>query len=107
MNVEIFVSILLLIVSAILFLFPPKKKNYFYGYRTKKSMKTIKNWKFANRISAIIMMLLSTFNIIGFYIASLFTDEISKNRVALIFVVEFAILFYITEKKTAENEKKQ
>ncbi|MFV7236018.1 hypothetical protein [Flavobacterium sp. ZB4R12] len=69
-------------------------------------MKTIENWKFANRLSAIIMMLLSVFNIIGFYIASLFTDEISKNIFALILVVEFAIMFYVTEKKTSQNEKK-
>jgi uncharacterized membrane protein len=106
MNTEISISILLFFVSAILYFFPPKKINYFYGYRTKMSMKNLENWKFANHYSSIIMVLFSIFNILVFYIAFLFINEINKNIFGVILIIEFAILFYLTEKKIKKNKKK-
>ncbi|MCC9071557.1 SdpI family protein [Flavobacterium sp. F-65] len=106
MNTAYFVSILLLLVSIALLLFPPKRINHFYGYRTRRSKKNIENWKFSNRFAAIGMLLFSACNIIGLYITSLFIDEINKNVIAVILLVEFGVLFYVTEKKTSENEKK-
>lgn len=69
-------------------------------------MKSIENWKFANRLSAIIMMSISVINCSGFYVASLFMDEMNKYIFVIILIVEFAIMVYVTEKKISQNEKK-
>lgn len=106
MDTAYFVSILFLLISILLFLFPPKRINHFYGYRTRRSMKNLENWKFSNRFAAIGMLLFSVSNIIGLYITSLFIDEINKKAIAVILLAEFGILFYLTEKKMSENEKK-
>ena len=45
------------IVAGIVMLkFPPKEINGFYGYRTKRSMKSQQSWEFAQRFSSIRMM---------------------------------------------------
>jgi hypothetical protein len=51
---------LILVVSGIIFClaaflhkrFPPKQINFFYGYRTRKSMKNIESWNFAQSLSS-------------------------------------------------------
>ena len=51
---------LILVVSGIIFClaaflhkrFPPKQINSFYGYRTRKSMKNIESWNFAQNLSS-------------------------------------------------------
>ncbi|MDO5105272.1 SdpI family protein [Capnocytophaga sp.] len=36
-------------IILLLHFFPAKEINYFYGYRTKRSMKNIENWQFAQK----------------------------------------------------------
>ena len=49
---------LISVVIALIFLvFPPKHRNWFYGYRTKRSMKDPSHWRFAQRISAKLMLI--------------------------------------------------
>ncbi|WLD22799.1 SdpI family protein [Flavobacterium dauae] len=51
------VGILFILAGAILYVFPPKKINGLYGYRTASSMKNQQKWDFAQTYSAKIMML--------------------------------------------------
>ncbi|EOG6905640.1 membrane hypothetical protein [Flavobacterium psychrophilum] len=106
MSTEIFISIVFLILGAMQFLFFSNKINYFFGYRTKKSMKNIENWKLSNKYASTILMLFSTFNILLFYSISFFINELSKNSIAVLFMLEFIILIYLTEKKLNQNENK-
>lgn len=46
-----------LLAGLILYLFPPKKINRFYGYRTPRSMKNQTNWDYAQKLGAKYMML--------------------------------------------------
>jgi len=46
----------MLLVSFIFVKFPPKKINYLYGYRTKRSMTNQEIWKVANTYSARLMV---------------------------------------------------
>ncbi len=62
-------------------------------------MKNIENWKFANRFSAVFMMVFSVINIIVFYIMSIFIDDIDDAIFYIILAIEFGLLFYVTEKK--------
>jgi len=48
--------IFMLMVSFIFVKFPPKKINYIYGYRTKRSMANQEIWKVANTYSARLMV---------------------------------------------------
>lgn len=47
---NIFLSFCILTLALILKVYPPNKINPYYGYRTKKSMNSEKNWKIANYI---------------------------------------------------------
>jgi len=46
------VGITIIILGMTMLKFPPKKINYFYGYRTPSSMKNQKNWDFAQIYSS-------------------------------------------------------
>lgn len=46
------IPFMMIIIGYIMYRFPPKKINYFIGYRTRKSMKSKKNWDFANKFCA-------------------------------------------------------
>ena len=46
------VGLAFIVTGLIMLRFPPKKINYFYGYRTPSSMKNQKNWDFAQTYSA-------------------------------------------------------
>ena len=51
------VGIVFILAGVILYVFPPKKINGLYGYRTQTSMQSQKKWDFAQTYSAKIMML--------------------------------------------------
>lgn len=49
-------GLVLSIFSWIYRTYPPKKINFFYGYRTKRSMRNQATWDFGNRIGAKMML---------------------------------------------------
>ncbi len=51
------VGIIFMLAGAIMYVFPPKKINGLYGYRTQMSMQSQEKWDFAQTYSAKIMML--------------------------------------------------
>ena len=106
MSTEIFISIVFFLLGGMQFLFFSNKINYFFGYRTKKSMKNIENWKVSNKYASTILMIFSALNIFIFYCISFFISELSKNSITVIFIFEFIILIYLTEKKLSQNENK-
>ncbi|ESU31865.1 hypothetical protein G3A_14420 [Bacillus sp. 17376] len=57
MNEGLLFGIIILLAGIILSLFPPKKINKIYGYRTSKSMRSKENWDKANRYSSRLMIL--------------------------------------------------
>lgn len=56
-QVLLLVGIVFIIAGAIMYVFPSKRINSFYGYRTASSMKNQQKWNFAQTYSAKIMML--------------------------------------------------
>jgi len=52
------VGIVFILAGTIMYVFPPKKINSFYGYRTASSMQSQQKWNFAQTYSAKIMMLI-------------------------------------------------
>ncbi len=51
-----YLFIFLTVIAAIWKIFPPKKINYWYGYRTSTSMSSQANWNLANNYSSKIFL---------------------------------------------------
>ena len=48
-------SLIFLVIGIVFWMYPPKKINEFYGYRTTRSLKSQEAWDFAQRYSAKLM----------------------------------------------------
>jgi hypothetical protein len=68
-------------------------------------MSSIENWKLSNKYSAKGMLIISILNLTVIYIISLFVSEINKYIYLIVLLIEFILLFYLTEKKIIQNEK--
>ncbi|MPS71691.1 MAG: SdpI family protein [Chryseobacterium sp.] len=96
-----------IIAGLVMLIFPPKKINTLYGYRTPRSMKNIDNWNFAQQFSAK-LMLIGGFVIlfIGIVETIINLDEIFINISGFITLILFTIvLIIITENKIKKFEK--
>ena len=69
--------IFMLIIFFIYFKYPPKKINYFYGYRTRRSMQNNETWSFANKYAA---KLLINFSVYSFFIPPFLYFLYPKNN---------------------------
>lgn len=102
LSAETSISLMLLGVSIIYFLFQPKNINYFYGYRTPRSMKSKEHWKVANKMAVKMLMVLSLFNVaLGYVVVDILNYNFPYIFLTII-VLEFAIMFYLIEKKLGE-----
>jgi uncharacterized membrane protein len=50
-------GLIFIIVGLVMLIFPPKKINSLYGYRTPSSMKNIENWNFAQKFSGKLLLI--------------------------------------------------
>ena len=93
------------LAGLVMHLFPPKKINMLYGYRTKNSMKDQKRWDFAQDYSAKKMMLYGgVFALSGIIGLVIKTDEMTGMYIGLGFMfLVVVLLLYSTE--TAINKK--
>jgi uncharacterized membrane protein len=58
---DLLFPICLFFIAVLYYVFPPKKINSWRGYRTKLSMESQKNWDYANKQAAVIMMVSTLF----------------------------------------------
>jgi uncharacterized membrane protein len=86
----VFVSLLLIVFGVALGFFSPKKKIWWYGYRTPQSMKSDESYVLANRISGRIMLALG----IVFFIASTFLES---KFMGMIMIPGAVLMFLYTE----------
>lgn len=93
-------SIFTLITGYWFFYDPPKKINSFYGFRTKKSMRSQEQWDFAQRFSGKLFFWFG----IGLMVLALlayifkFNSDIANVIVVAIFVMGALLILYKTEK---------
>lgn len=101
------IGAIFIIAGLIMLIFPPKKINSLYGYRTPRSMKNIDNWNFAQKFSAKLMMIGGFVTLsIGIFETIFDMDEEVINLSGLIILILFAvILIIITEIKIKKFEK--
>ena len=88
------------ITAMILYIFPPKKINYLYGYRTVSSMKSEERWAFAQRFSAIAMLQsgLGMLLVSGLMWISPFAERYNMVIACIVSIAAIASMFIRTEK---------
>ena len=94
--------------ALILYRFPPKKINYFYGYRTAKSMKSQECWDFAQKFSALRMLEAGIFLIILAGISA-FTGIFNTSGKAVVFaglgLIVLAVVYLFVRTQKAIDKK--
>ncbi len=89
------------VTAIITLLFPPKKINAVYGYRTSRSMRNQMAWDTAQKISSRIMLIEGiVFTLISrlMYLIPL-TDEVNLVLGLIFLIIGLVVLFVITERK--------
>jgi len=103
-------GIVFMTAGFIQFKFPPKKINSIYGYRTKLSMKSQRNWDFAQRYSAKLMMIsgliLLLFSLSGWFYNPGSEYDVIIGMILLILAVIILLTLTQTELKRFEEEQK-
>ena len=86
-------------------IFPPNKRNSWYGYRTKKSMKNESQWKYAQKTSANLGVLI--FGVILFIQCLLYIFKIPTYEfvMLILFCIGTAVVIITTERKLRIREK--
>lgn len=89
------IGFIFILAGLIQMIFPPKKINSLYGYRTPRSMKNIEVWNFAQKLSSKILILIGFFLIL-FGIIALFLglQEVLINSVGIGLMLLFAIILF-------------
>jgi uncharacterized membrane protein len=95
------VSVVFLLAAIITYIFPPKKINYFYGYRTSSSMKSKETWDFAQKYSSIQMMFLAVTMFVISIVFSVFHLKETQNLIVGLLVLLLIISLFIYRVETA------
>lgn len=101
-------GIICLLAGFIMNIFPPKKINDFYGYRSRRSKKNLENWQFAQTFSSKTMIWSSIVLIAVGYLGTLieFPRKIAIV-IALAIIIAWSIfLIRRTERALKEFEEK-
>ena len=104
MNLEFIIGHLLiwplmLLISYIFAMYPPKKINDLYGYRTKRSMRNQDCWDFANRHSIRLMWKISLLTCVIQAIGVILLDEgVALLTATIVLVTTLIYSVYLTEK---------
>jgi|SRR6218665_2089003 len=92
------IDFVIIIAGLIQLIFPPKKINSLYGYRTPRSMKNIEVWNFAQRLSSKLMIsfgaILCLFGCISL-ILGLEDQFINTTGIVLMILLFLILLLYM------------
>ena len=72
-------ALTLMVVGLVFWMYPPKKINEFYGYRTTRSRKSQEAWDFAQKYSAKMMTVLGLVALIVAAVVHLFRNSLCIN----------------------------
>ncbi|MBV7441271.1 SdpI family protein [Weeksellaceae bacterium TAE3-ERU29] len=94
-------GLIFIIAGFILYQFPPKNINSLYGYRTKRSMKDIYHWSFAQKYSGRLMMWSGgVYAMLIMFLFWLKLEDLITIIIALaLLILVPIILFILVEKK--------
>ncbi len=99
-------SVIILVVAVIYFLYPPGQSNAMYGYRTPRSRKSPDNWKKANRLASIILLVLSVFLLSISLLFAVFQWHGIETIWFNTFLLGIVLIFFIVEIKLKNTHQK-
>jgi len=118
MNSVLIAPLLILILAIVYRIFPPKKINWFYGYRTKLSMKNLDTWHEANRFASNLLLICSVAYLCFVMLCVLFIHDRERQMListivlffylfGIVFITEWRLkkLFNESGKRIIENKK--
>lgn len=89
-------GVIFIAAGLVMYIFPPKKINNFYGYRTSSSMSSIEKWHFSQRYSSLRMIesgaFLMLFSALGFLVTLSENAELALGITTTLLAV-FYMLF--------------
>lgn len=93
-------GVIFIITGIVTLVFPPKKINALYGYRTNSSMKSQARWDFAQKYAAIAMCKMGILLALSCFMGLVF---IPKSKIGMLmglgFMILMLILFFIRVEK--------
>ena len=95
----ILIGVVFSVAAMFMYIFPPKKINYLYGYRTPASMMTEERWHFAQKYSSLLMLKLGVGMILlsAFGLCFSFSKEIDTALAIFFLCIVVVTLFFRTE----------
>ena len=97
------VNCLLFFFSIVFYLFPPKKINALYGYRTNKSMKNDEIWHFANSFFTKTLMKYALISLVAALILEFITSTQTTWQPMAIMVLSLAVSIIKTEQVLSQS----
>lgn len=98
-------GIIFIIISLFTLFYPPKKINWYYGYRTDLSMKNQESWSFAQKYSSIQLIIASSAIMVISCVGLLIQfSKIARISIGLILILS-AILFMLFRTERALKAK--
>lgn len=104
---EMFIGGVFIFAGVAIKLFPPKSRRL-YGYRTPLSLKSERNWKEGNKLSAKLFILSGCLNVlIDFILLISFPSKIAVRVIVclLLMIISSIYIIVITEKKLKETDR--
>ncbi|WP_075343451.1 SdpI family protein [Tenacibaculum agarivorans] len=97
---------LLLLLSGVFYLFPPKKINSWYGYRTPRTMENQEVWDFANTFFNKQFLLYSVISFVAALILATVAGKISWQPIAIM-VMTLGVCVIKTEQELNKHFDKE
>ena len=97
-----------IIAAAVLYLFPPKKINFIYGYRTGSSMKSQERWDFAQKYGARQLAIGGALMVVVSFIGKVITiPDASQNVTGILITLAAVAYVFLTTEKAIKNRFKE
>lgn len=106
-NVPNIVGVTFLLAGLLMLVFPPKKINILYGYRTKTSMKNQSNWDFSQKLASRLFMICGIVLIITGSLFSFTTDNLQLiDIIGVVETVVLTVLLFVKVESDLKNFEK-
>jgi uncharacterized membrane protein len=84
MNNYLIFTVILLAFSFLYLIFNPSEISKYWGYRTFQSMKSVSNWKYANKLASMIFLVITSILFIIVLISNCYNLKLEKYIIGLL-----------------------
>lgn len=99
------VGLIFSLVGMLMWLFPPRKINYVYGYRTRSSMASQQRWDFAQKYSARLMAISGLLLVLSSFIKMGFKMSVSQQlTIGVVLILAAVVVLIVLTEKAIQNK---